>query len=93
MTEEEMRQEMEDGAREYRQEVLRVSQELGVSLFCANDIVYLRSRHRHTPQLEAELIQRYKDGNPPEDMGTFGVTEETQQNLMNEVHRMLNELF
>jgi len=37
----------------------------GISQACANDVVYLRTRMRHTPELEAELIRLHKAGTPP----------------------------
>ena len=39
--------------------------ELGVTKECALDVWYLRSRSRHTSELEAELIRLHKEGNPP----------------------------
>lgn len=42
-----------------------LSDTLGVSLACANDVLYLRTRSRHTPEMEARLIALHKAGNPP----------------------------
>ena len=39
--------------------------ELGVSVECAGDVWYLRTRSRHTPELEAELIALHAAGTPP----------------------------
>jgi len=39
--------------------------ELGVSLKCASDVWYLRTRARHTQELESELIRLHKEGTPP----------------------------
>lgn len=36
-----------------------------ITLACANDVVYLRSRSRWTEHLEAELIKLHIAGNPP----------------------------
>lgn len=44
--------------------VLRVSKELGVSIACASDVVYLRGRSRWTQELEDELVQMDKVGDP-----------------------------
>lgn len=52
-------------------EVAKLSYELGVSESCAMDIAYLRTRSRHTPELEAELIELHKKGIPP-NMCDFG---------------------
>ena len=41
------------------------SEELGVSENCAMNVIYLRSRSRHTPEKEAELIALHAAGNPP----------------------------
>jgi hypothetical protein len=45
--------------------VKNLTKELNVSVHCANDIVYLRSRSRWTQELEDELIKLHKEGNPP----------------------------
>jgi hypothetical protein len=54
---------------------LALAKELGVSDACAMDIVYLRTRSRHTPQLEQKLIELYAKGTPPHicDFGFEGV--------------------
>lgn len=44
---------------------LALAKELNVSDACAMDIVYLRTRSRHTPELERELIELYAKGTPP----------------------------
>jgi hypothetical protein len=51
--------------------------ELGVSVECAGDVWYLRTRSRHTSELEAELIALHAAGTPP-NMCDFGVTKDTQ---------------
>jgi hypothetical protein len=51
---------------------------LGVSEDCAAAVEYLRSRKRHTSQLESELIELYAKGNPPNNMSEFGVSCSTQ---------------
>lgn len=55
---------------------------IAVGTACAADVVYLRTRNRWTQALEDQLIQMYKDGNPPTSMNDFGVTPETQQALL-----------
>lgn len=57
---------------------------------CLRDISYLRSRHRHTPELEAELIRLHQAGTPP-DVFEFGVTEETQRALMDTVTSIIEQ--
>ena len=54
---------------------------LDISEQCADDVLYLRSRRRWTPQLEAELIQLHKDGKPP-NVYDFGCTAETKAALL-----------
>ncbi len=65
-----------------------IMNERGVSEDCAMDIAYLRSRFRHTPDLENELIDLHRNGTPP-NMSDFGVTPETQRALIEEVVRSL----
>jgi hypothetical protein len=57
-----------------------LAKELSVSLGCARDIIYLRSRSRWTPKLEAELIQLHSKGVPP-NICKFGSTCRTQATL------------
>lgn len=61
-----------------------LAQELDVSDACASDILYLRTRSRHTQALEEELIRLHRAGTPP-NMCDFGVTKETQAALMKKV--------
>lgn len=42
-----------------------LAKELGVSIACANDVYYLRTRSRHNEELERELIQLHSEGRPP----------------------------
>ena len=42
-----------------------LAKELNISVACAMDVWYLRTRSRHTPELEKKLIQLHKDGTPP----------------------------
>jgi GAF domain-containing protein len=56
---------MGDYQKEQLEYVESLAQELGVSVECAEDVNYLRSRSRHTEELEAELIRLHKEGNPP----------------------------
>jgi hypothetical protein len=62
---------------ELEQYMRDLAAELGVSVSCAQDVWYLRTRSRHTPALEAELIALHAAGNPPS-MCDFGVTKITQ---------------
>jgi hypothetical protein len=62
---------------EMEQYIRDLATELGVSVNCAYDVWYLRTRSRHTPELEAELITLHAAGTPPI-MCDFGVTEGTQ---------------
>jgi hypothetical protein len=62
---------------EMEQYMRDLATELGVSVECAGDVWYLRTRSRHTPELEAELIALHAVGTPP-NMCDFGVTEDTQ---------------
>ncbi len=57
-----------DETNEYIQ---NLAKELGVSEGCAADVWYLRTRSRHTPELEQILIELHKAGTPP-NMCEFG---------------------
>lgn len=65
------------------QSVVTLIAELGITEECARDILYLRTRNRHSEELEQQLIQLHRDGTPP-NMMEFGVTAETQQNLLDQ---------
>jgi hypothetical protein len=67
-----------------------IASTLGVTIECARDILYLRTRHRHTQELEDELIRLHSAGTPP-NMMDFGVTPETQQALMDTVKSIVDE--
>ncbi len=45
--------------------VQALAEELNCSDSCALDVMYLRSRSRHTQELEDELIKLHLLGNPP----------------------------
>lgn len=45
--------------------IRNLAKELDVSEQCASDVYYLRTRSRHTPELEAELVRLHREGNPP----------------------------
>lgn len=45
--------------------IQNLAKELNVSDECAMDVWYLRTRSRHTPELEAELIRLHAQGTPP----------------------------
>lgn len=62
---------------EMNQYIKNLAVELGVSIECATDVWYLRTRSRHTLELEAELIALHATGTPP-NMCDFGVTEDSQ---------------
>lgn len=74
-------------ARETQAYIDQLAQELGVSAGCAADVYYLRTRARHTPELEAELIHLHQLGTPP-NLLSFGVTEQTQLNLLKAVNSL-----
>lgn len=61
-------------------EAEQLAKNLKVSLTCAYDILYLRTRSRWTQKLENELIQANKNGEFV-NMNEFGVTKETQAKL------------
>lgn len=49
----------------------KLANELNVSEACAMDVFYLRTRSRHTPELEQHLIELHAQGTPP-NMCDFG---------------------
>lgn len=57
---------------DYEQEIASLIKELGITRACAIDVLYLRTRVRHTPELEEELIALHRSGERP-DMQSFGV--------------------
>jgi hypothetical protein len=60
-----IQQMMDASAESHNREVQRVMAEEGVDQNCAGDVVYLRTRLRHTPELERRLIELHKEGTPP----------------------------
>jgi len=56
---------MNDYQEEQMKYVESLAKELDVSVKCAEAVNYLRSRSRHTEELEAELIRLHQEGNPP----------------------------
>jgi len=68
----------------YDEAISDLAKELNVSELCANDIFYLRSRSRWSPELENELIELHQKGERP-NMNEFGVTRDTQDNLANAI--------
>lgn len=60
--------EVQDG---YAAQIATIEKQLGISHACAIDVWYLRSRSRHTPALEAELIRLHAAGTPP-NINDFG---------------------
>lgn len=71
--------------------VANVATSMGISQACAADVVYLRTRNRHTDELEAELIHLHQIGTPP-NMCEFGVTEKTQAALMTAINAEINNI-
>lgn len=71
-----------EDSREYTVYILDLADHLKCSKACAEDVAYLRTRHRHTQQLEDELIALHKAGKPP-NMNEFGCTKETGKALLN----------
>ncbi len=63
--------------RQLNAEFEKIAKERNCSIQCATNIWYLRTRARHTPALEAELIRLEAEGIHP-NMCEFGCTEETQ---------------
>lgn len=68
-----------------------LSKELGISSACASDVVYLRTRHRHTPELEKQLIELHQAGTPP-NIFEFGVTPATQKALIDTVNAAMSSM-
>lgn len=58
---------------ETTQYIKNLATELNVSEQCAADVWYLRTRSRHTPELERKLIALHNTGNPP-NICEFGCT-------------------
>ncbi len=52
----------------------------GISESAALDVIYLRTRSRHTQALEEELIRLHKEGNPPM-VQEFGSNEDSRRKL------------
>lgn len=65
-------------------EIDGIAKTVNVSQGCAADVFYLRTRSRHTQELEDELIRLHNAGTPP-NMCDFGVTEKTQAALMKQI--------
>ena len=66
-----------------QEETKQISESLGVSMGCASDIQYLRTRSRWSQELENNLIDMDKKGLPLPNICDYGVTEETQRNMTN----------
>ena len=45
--------------------ISELATELDVSVACASDVWYLRTRSRHTQELEDRLIELHRAGTPP----------------------------
>jgi flagellar capping protein FliD len=81
---------MEDWFKEQEEERKRIAQELNIPIAFAGDVMYLRTRQRHTPELEKELIEKLSKGQYVNIM-EFGVTEETQMQLASAVRQGYEE--
>ena len=55
---------------ETNKQIASLAKEKELTIPCAMDVWYLRTRSRWTEEKEAELIQLHKEGNPP-NMGDF----------------------
>lgn len=60
----------------------KLAKVLNIPINSVDDVIYLRTRNRHTPELEKELIYKIQQGEYVNIM-EFGVTEKTQNNLLN----------
>jgi hypothetical protein len=67
---------------ELEAERAKLAKELNIPINAVDDVVYLRSRQRHTPELEKQLIEKIQKGEFVNIM-EFGVTPETQAALWN----------
>ena len=59
---------------------------------CKADVIYLRSRHRHTQELEDQLIALHQAGTPPNVM-EYGTSKETGEALVSEALKLLKEKY
>ena len=66
------------GLPETQEEIL--AREMNVSVECASDVLYLRTRSRWAQELENELVELHKEGKSV-NICSFGVTPQTQANL------------
>lgn len=64
---------MDEYHEEHKKYIRSLALELNVSVGCATDVLYLRSRSRHTDEMEKELIRLHQEGNPP-NVCEFGCT-------------------
>lgn len=64
---------MDEYYEEHKKYIRSLALELKVSVGCATDVLYLRSRSWHTDELEKELIRLHQEGNPP-NVCEFGCT-------------------
>ncbi len=72
---------MDSQAEHHNSETDKLVASLGVSEHCASDVVYLRTRFRHTQELEDNLIALHQVGTPP-NIFEYGCTKETGEALM-----------
>jgi len=57
-----------------------LAEEMNISVACARDVLYLRTRSRWSKELEQKLIQAHSNGEQI-NINDFGVTKETQAQL------------
>lgn len=81
---------MENWFKEQEEERKKLAQELNIPVAFADDVMYLRSRQRHTPELEKQLIEKLSKGEYVNIM-EFGVTEETQMQLASAIRQGYEE--
>lgn len=63
------------------EEIGQIQKELGCSDQAASDVWYLRTRNRHTPELEQALLDAHAREEPVNVM-EFGCTEDTSRALL-----------
>ena len=81
---------MEEWFNQQEQQRQSLAKELNIPLAFTDDVIYLRSRQRHTPELESELIERLRRGEYVNIM-EFGVTEETQMQMASAIRQGYEE--
>ncbi len=64
-------------AQSYWDNIQKFATSMNITQECAMDVLYLRSKKRHTRELENKLIELHRKGTPPK-IETFGFSEELQ---------------